>query len=642
MSGLRLRFTRPQVEADFHVYLERSRSRTLPLLYTALMWSLGLIEVVVDSIALASDQDTADAKNRLALMLTVLCGITLQTLFRQVLDEKRMAALRKQIWVSLIILITMTLCSLSWTLATHTGLDQTNKVAIFIVFLQLYILGRRPLLFLEAALVSACSTCIFVGLLVAYPAPVESAASLTSHVIVLFIHLFWLIHMHQQMEYQQRLQYAEALQVAWLKREKETLDHDTKALKGEFFQLTLERFDIADVEEEGKVLTSAMEQAMGKLQMLGKKQDLPADVLKEIMKVISLLGSGSDLFKAKMEGSDWKNGLYGGDDELTRYIYETLNGEAGVGATRSTPRVAVHSPSLAPGRLSTEAAAMLPIDEEASRSHTHSITGLSDIETGGRPTATFMPASTTSQYDRSLSTLLHQLDDWNLDIFEVATLTQGKPLFFIGMALFKKYGMIDAFHLDKVKLSNFLRELEGGYYRTNPYHNSAHAADVARSVHWFVRCGKMRHYCQELEVFALIIASLAHDFQHPGKNNAYHIAISDDKALLYNDRSVLENFHASQMFTLLLNPALNANFLAPLPTKDFQQVRKLIVGLVLATDLAHSNEFLGRFKNFWAAMEATEVMGGGKRDQLELTLQAPCRPETAAHLPVERSQGAGG
>ena len=284
MSGVRLRFTQPQVEADFHQYLEMNRSRSLPLLYTALMWLLGLTEIVLDAVAIANGDEASKAVLRMALMLSALLLLAAQAAYRHLVDPRRMARQRKQVWVSVLLLATTTLCCLSWTLATHSGLDQTNKVAMFLLFLQLYIIGRRPLFFLEAAAVSTCATCIFTGLLVAYPAPMDSSAALTSHVIVLFVHLFWVVHMYREIELHERVQYAEAVQVARLQREKETLDHDTKALKGEFFQLTLERFDIADVEEEGKVLTSAMEQAMGKLQTLGKKQDLPADTLKDIMK----------------------------------------------------------------------------------------------------------------------------------------------------------------------------------------------------------------------------------------------------------------------------------------------------------------------------------------------------------------------
>ena len=71
---------------------------------------------------------------------------------------------------------------------------------------------------------------------------------------------------------------------------------------------------------------------------------------------------------------------------------------------------------------------------------------------------------------------------------------------------------------------------------------------------------------------------------------------------------MLENFHAAQTFLLLQNPALNCNLLSAFPSKDFAAIRKLIVGLILATDLARSNEFLGQFKSWWAATEASDAV----------------------------------
>jgi hypothetical protein len=44
--------------------------------------------------------------------------------------------------------------------------------------------------------------------------------------------------------------------------------------------------------------------------------------------------------------------------------------------------------------------------------------------------------------------------------------------------------------------------------------------------------------------------NLAHDVDHPGRTNAFLVASEDRKAILYNDRSVLENHHAAGEFWL--------------------------------------------------------------------------------------------
>lgn len=77
--------------------------------------------------------------------------------------------------------------------------------------------------------------------------------------------------------------------------------------------------------------------------------------------------------------------------------------------------------------------------------------------------------------------------------------------------------------------------------------------------------------------------------------NAFHVQVRDAKAVLYNDRSVLENHHLAQSYFLLNRP--ENNIFAELSAKDYAQVRKMIVDLVLATDLSTHFDFLAQFKS---------------------------------------------
>ena len=214
--------------------------------------------------------------------------------------------------------------------------------------------------------------------------------------------------------------------------------------------------------------------------------------------------------------------------------------------------------------------------------------------------------SLASQEDSSLQVVMSQIDSYNFDVFELANLTGNQPLFFIGMALFKRYSLGLKFDIDKTKLSNFLHAIEDGYSTSAPYHNCLHAADVARTVHFFIihtliPCGNV----SDNEIFALIVSALIHDFDHPGRNNAYHIASRDEKSTLYNDKSVLENHHLAQSFLIIYREENNifasffskddeneANQFSKLKGKtakekknEFFAIRKQIIELVLATDL---------------------------------------------------------
>lgn len=52
----------------------------------------------------------------------------------------------------------------------------------------------------------------------------------------------------------------------------------------------------------------------------------------------------------------------------------------------------------------------------------------------------------------------------------------------------------------------------------------------------------------DLEIFSLLFAALIHDFEHTGRTNNFHVNVGTELALLYNDRSVLENHHVSAAF----------------------------------------------------------------------------------------------
>lgn len=45
----------------------------------------------------------------------------------------------------------------------------------------------------------------------------------------------------------------------------------------------------------------------------------------------------------------------------------------------------------------------------------------------------------------------------------------------------------------------------------------------------------------------LILGALVHDFKHRGRSNAFLIKTNAQLALVYNDVSVLENYHLSEV-----------------------------------------------------------------------------------------------
>ena len=55
----------------------------------------------------------------------------------------------------------------------------------------------------------------------------------------------------------------------------------------------------------------------------------------------------------------------------------------------------------------------------------------------------------------------------------------------------------------------------------------------------------------------MLFAAAVHDFEHTGTTNNFHVQTKSRLAMIYNDRSVLENHHLSVAFRLLQNPDID-------------------------------------------------------------------------------------
>jgi hypothetical protein len=84
-----------------------------------------------------------------------------------------------------------------------------------------------------------------------------------------------------------------------------------------------------------------------------------------------------------------------------------------------------------------------------------------------------------------------------------------------------------------------------------------------------------------------------HDYEHDGLTNDYLVASGHDLSILYNDRAPLENHHIAAAFSLLRKPEFN--FLAALSRAEQARFRKLVIDLVLATDMKQHFSLLSHF-----------------------------------------------
>ncbi|KAJ7411165.1 hypothetical protein WISP_104016 [Willisornis vidua] len=236
--------------------------------------------------------------------------------------------------------------------------------------------------------------------------------------------------------------------------------------------------------------------------------------------------------------------------------------------------------------------------------------------------------------------LMEKMNNWNFQIFDLVKEMgdqSGRILSQVTYTLFQDTGLFEIFKIPTQEFMNYFRALENGY-RDIPYHNRIHATDVLHAV-WYLTTRPIPGFQQihnehimesdmdeasgitpaqvsyisskscsilddsygclasnipALELMALYVAAAMHDYDHPGRTNAFLVATNAPQAVLYNDRSVLENHHAASAWNLFLSRP-EYNFLSNLDHVEFKRFRFLVIEAILATDLKKHFDFLAEF-----------------------------------------------
>lgn len=188
-------------------------------------------------------------------------------------------------------------------------------------------------------------------------------------------------------------------------------------------------------------------------------------------------------------------------------------------------------------------------------------------------------------YSAAVVNSLKHLDLWDFDVFVLNRVSEDHALKTIVFELLTRHNLNSRFKIPVAFLMSFLDSLETGYGKyKNPYHNQIHAADVTQTVHCFLLRTGMVHCLNEIEILAIIFAAAIHDFEHTGTTNSFHIQTKSDCAILYNDRSVLENHHVSAVYRIMQDDEMN--IFVNLTKDEFTELRALVIEMVLATDMS--------------------------------------------------------
>ncbi|MEQ2306611.1 cAMP-specific 3',5'-cyclic phosphodiesterase 4B [Ameca splendens] len=205
-----------------------------------------------------------------------------------------------------------------------------------------------------------------------------------------------------------------------------------------------------------------------------------------------------------------------------------------------------------------------------------------------------------------LSKDLEDINKWGLNIFKVAEHSHNRPLTCVMYKIFQERDLMRTFKIPTDTFVMFMLTLEDHYHSDVAFHNSLHAADVAQSTHILLSTPALDAVFTDLEILAAIFAAAIHDVDHPGVSNQFLINTNSELALMYNDESVLENHHLAVGFKLLQED--NCDIFQNLTKKQRQTLRRMVIDMVLATDMSKHMNLLANLKTM---VETKKVTSSG-------------------------------
>ncbi|KAM7048304.1 high affinity cAMP-specific and IBMX-insensitive 3',5'-cyclic phosphodiesterase 8A isoform 2-T2 [Molossus nigricans] len=187
-------------------------------------------------------------------------------------------------------------------------------------------------------------------------------------------------------------------------------------------------------------------------------------------------------------------------------------------------------------------------------------------------------------------------DYWDFDIFELEAATQKRPLIYLGLKIFARFGICEFLNCSETTLRSWLQIIEAHYHSSNPYHNSTHAADVLHATAYFLCRERVKQTLDSVDEAAALIAATIHDVDHPGRTSAFLCNAGSELAILYNDIAVLESHHAALAFQLTTGDD-KCNIFKHMARNDYWTLRHTIIDMVLATEMTKHFEHVNKFIN---------------------------------------------
>ncbi|NWX61122.1 PDE8B phosphodiesterase, partial [Promerops cafer] len=195
-----------------------------------------------------------------------------------------------------------------------------------------------------------------------------------------------------------------------------------------------------------------------------------------------------------------------------------------------------------------------------------------------------------------IAQLLDNEESWDFNIFELEAVTNKRPLVYLGLKVFARFGVSEFLNCSEATLRAWLQVIEANYHSSNSYHNSTHAADVLHATAFFLGKERVKGSLDHLDEVAALIAATIHDVDHPGRTNSFLCNAGSELAVLYNDTAVLESHHTALAFQLTTKDS-KYNIFKNIDRNRYRTLRQAIIDMVLATEMTKHFEHVNKFVN---------------------------------------------
>uniref|UniRef100_A0A4W3GRY4 Phosphodiesterase n=1 Tax=Callorhinchus milii TaxID=7868 RepID=A0A4W3GRY4_CALMI len=225
---------------------------------------------------------------------------------------------------------------------------------------------------------------------------------------------------------------------------------------------------------------------------------------------------------------------------------------------------------------------------------------------------------------QSLKLLDFSFSDFDLSDMETTLAT---------IRMFTDLNLLQNFQMKYEVLCRWILSVKKNYRKHVVYHNWRHAFNTAQCMFALLKSGRIQNKLTDMEVLALIIATLCHDLDHRGVNNSFIKRTEHPLAQLYC-HSMMEHHHFNQCLMILNSPG--NQILSGLSLGEYKATLKMIEQFILATDLAlymkRREEFfelkIGKLSMLLpfcilqiAELVATEFFEQGDKEREELNIE---------------------